>query len=70
MAVAVAAPLPVWGLTEWPSALPFLADNEKWNCTDCSALDITCVYTPEGLTEKKWKEGLERHRAAVLARQS
>jgi len=33
-------------------------DNERWNCTDCAPLGITCIYTPRGMTEAAWNEGL------------
>lgn len=40
-------------------------DNENWNCTDCAPLGITCVYTPRGMTESVWKEGLSKFAAAA-----
>uniref|UniRef100_A0A061SGL5 Magnesium-dependent phosphatase 1 n=1 Tax=Tetraselmis sp. GSL018 TaxID=582737 RepID=A0A061SGL5_9CHLO len=35
-------------------------DNEKWNCRDVEPLGVTCVYTPSGLTEEVWDEGLKQ----------
>mmetsp|Transcript_37400 Transcript_37400/g.81439 ORF Transcript_37400/g.81439 Transcript_37400/m.81439 type:complete len:172 (-) Transcript_37400:126-641(-) len=33
-------------------------DNENRNCVDVAPLGVTCVYTPNGMTTAKWKEGL------------
>lgn len=33
-------------------------DNEQRNCIDVARLGVTCVYTPNGMTAAKWKEGL------------
>mmetsp|Transcript_25001 Transcript_25001/g.64528 ORF Transcript_25001/g.64528 Transcript_25001/m.64528 type:complete len:239 (+) Transcript_25001:1698-2414(+) len=40
-------------------------DNERYNCTDCQALGITCIYTPDGMTSSNWKEGLAKHAQKV-----
>mmetsp|Transcript_4664 Transcript_4664/g.15450 ORF Transcript_4664/g.15450 Transcript_4664/m.15450 type:complete len:155 (-) Transcript_4664:543-1007(-) len=36
-------------------------DNERRNCTDVGHLGVTCIYTPDGMTERFWKEGLKEH---------
>jgi len=33
-------------------------DNEMRNCRDVSKLGVTCVYTPDGMTERTWQQGL------------
>lgn len=43
-------------------------DNEHGNIRDCSAIGITCIYTPDGMTRQKWEEGLQKHAKAVAAR--
>lgn len=44
------------------SGLPFsdmlFFDNEFGNIRDCSSIGIVSIYTPEGMTEEKWQEGL------------
>eukprot|EP00798_Chlamydomonas_sp_ICE-L_P021435 gene21435-28400_t len=42
-------------------------DNENWNIRECSKLGITCVYTPDGMTAKTWKDGLDRYTALLKA---
>lgn len=45
-------------------------DNERWNCTDVSPMGVTCIYTPNGMTDKVWKEGLAKFAAADATRNS
>ena len=35
-------------------------DNEIGNCRDVAKLGVTCVYTPNGMTELLWREGLTK----------
>ena len=39
-------------------------DNESRNCRDVEKLGVTCVYTPDGMTEAVWKKGLEEFKTA------
>lgn len=34
-------------------------DNEKYNITSVSKLGVHCVYCPDGMTEERWRFGLE-----------
>lgn len=43
-------------------------DNEYRNIRDCSAIGITCMYTPDGMTRQVWEKGLQKHAKAVAAR--
>ncbi|KAF5833361.1 acid phosphatase-domain-containing protein [Dunaliella salina] len=43
-------------------------DNERYNCTDCQTLGITCIYTPDGMTSSNWAEGLAKHAQKVAKR--
>ncbi|KAK3284815.1 hypothetical protein CYMTET_7559 [Cymbomonas tetramitiformis] len=42
-----------------PLADMIFFDNEHRNCKDVSALGVTCVYTPDGMTKRNWEEGLK-----------
>ena len=42
-------------------------DNERWNCTEVSKLGVVCVYTPKGLTDLAWQEGLRTFAASRKA---
>ena len=33
-------------------------DNERWNITEVGRLGVRCVYTPGGMTEQHWAEGV------------
>eukprot|EP01065_Artemidia_motanka_P007070 TRINITY_DN13473_c0_g1_i2.p2 TRINITY_DN13473_c0_g1~~TRINITY_DN13473_c0_g1_i2.p2 ORF type:complete len:188 (+),score=49.85 TRINITY_DN13473_c0_g1_i2:28-591(+) len=35
-------------------------DNERGNLTTVAPLGVTCVYTPDGVTDRLWRLGLER----------
>jgi len=35
-------------------------DNEMRNCRDVARLGVTCVYTPDGMTARAWRDGLAR----------
>ena len=34
-------------------------DNEPRNVEAISKMGVVCIHTPDGLTDDKWKEGLE-----------
>ena len=34
-------------------------DNERWNITEVGRLGVKCVYTPGGMTDAHWTEGVE-----------
>lgn len=36
-------------------------DNEEWNIQCVSRLGVTCIYTPDGMTRKDWREALAAH---------
>lgn len=40
-------------------------DNERRNIIDCNTLGITCIYTPNGMTDDAWAKGLAEHAAKV-----
>lgn len=42
-------------------------DNEIENIHTCEPLGITCVFTPDGMTEAHWQEGLKRFAANAAA---
>ena len=46
-----------------PYADMLFFDNERRNCVDVAPLGVTCVYTPDGLTQSKWDEGLVKFAA-------
>lgn len=33
-------------------------DNERWNITEVGRLGVRCMYTPGGMTEEHWAEGV------------
>ncbi|KAK2079945.1 hypothetical protein QBZ16_002340 [Prototheca wickerhamii] len=33
-------------------------DNESWNIKEVSRLGVVCVYTPDGMTDHVWQQGL------------
>lgn len=36
-------------------------DNERRNCDEVGKLGVQCVYTPGGMTERHWTEGLAEY---------
>ncbi len=42
-------------------------DNERWNCREVAELGVVCVYTPDGMTEEIWQEGLQQYAARKAA---
>jgi len=44
-------------------------DNENHNCVNVQPLGVTCIYTPKGMTQEAWEQGLAKHaKAEVSAR--
>ena len=43
-------------------------DNEMRNCRDVGRLGVTSVYTPDGMTERTWQQGLTEFAQSAEAR--
>lgn len=43
-------------------------DNEMQNCRDVAKLGVTCVYTPDGMTKRLWREGLDKFAKKIPAK--
>lgn len=43
-------------------------DNEGWNVTDVAQLGVCSVYTPQGMNQAVWQQGLAAFQAAAEAR--
>ena len=43
-------------------------DNENRNILSVAELGVTCVYTPDGMTDKLWQQGLQRFAANSTSR--
>ena len=43
-------------------------DNEMRNCRDVGRLGVTCVYTPDGMTDRTWQQGLTEFAQSAKAR--
>jgi len=43
-------------------------DNEMQNCRDVAKLGVTCVYTPDGMTKRLWREGLDKFAKRIPAK--
>lgn len=41
-------------------------DNERWN-GEVAKLGVVFVYTPDGMTEEVWQEGLKEYAASKQA---
>ena len=43
-------------------------DNEMRNCRDVGKLGVTCIYTPDGMTDRVWQQGLMKFAQAATVR--